>query len=329
MIEDSAVKNINGKPWPVNYYGAYRGPTTVQSALQKSVNTVAVKVEQMVTPQAAYNHLTSNLGVSTLVENRDGKSDIDLSPMALGALTDGISPLELTAAYAPFGNGGTYYEPKLYTLVEDQFGNVLLDNTTAKSNRAYSEQTTFVMNQMLQTVFKTGGTAAAYNYGNMPLAGKTGTTQNSRDIWFAGMNPYYTCAVWWGYDQGDTALSENGYQPAATWKRIMSGISAGLPYKNFPTATGVQQEKYCSKSGLLATEGCTETATGWYKSSKVPAACTQCEAPPKPEEKPPTSSSGSSSGGTSSGVTPSVPEDNTSSSSSSSSKSSSKAPAAN
>ena len=275
VIEDSPVKKIGGKDWPKNYYGAYRGNMTVQEALAKSVNTVAVKTGQLVTPQAAYNHLTSNLGITTLVKERDGRSDIDLSPMFLGALTDGISVLELSAAYVPFGNGGTYYEPKLYTLVEDQFGNVILDNTEVVSKRAYSEETAFVMNKMLQTVLQSGGTAYSYRYGSMPLAGKTGTTQDANDILFVGMNPYYSCAVWWGFDEPAT-LSETGYQPAATWKRIMSTISSGLSYKDFPKTSNAVQKEYCTVTGLLKSEACEEGKMGWYKKSNIPEECTEC-----------------------------------------------------
>jgi len=309
VIEDSPVKKINGKDWPKNYYGEYRGNMTVQTALQKSVNTVAVKTGQLVTPQAAYNHLTSNLGITSLV-----KKDIDLSPMFLGALTNGVSVLELTAAYVPFSNGGTYYEPKLYTLVEDQFGNVILDNTDVYSKRVYSKDTAFVMNKMLQTVLQSGGTAYSYRYGSMPLAGKTGTTQDANDIWFVGMNPYYTCAVWWGFDIPDT-LSESGYQPAATWKKIMSTISSGLKYKNFPSADGVQQLEYCTETGLLKSDACEKGAMGWYKKSNIPETCTEC-ANKVPEVDLPslddvisgilggnTSSGNASSGSTSSGST--------------------------
>ena len=286
IFEDSPVMKNNGKDWPVNYYGSYRGDMTVQYALAHSVNTVAVKVEQLVTPQASYNHLTSNLGVSTLVD-----ADINLSPMALGALTNGMTPLELCAAYCIFGSGGVYYEPRLYTVVTDQFGNILLDRRTAESKQAISADTVTVMNKLMQTVM-TSGTATSYRFGSMPLAGKTGTTQDANDIWFAGMNPYYCCAVWWGYDQNGT-LSETGYQPAATWKRIMSTISSGLANKDFATSSGVVSKTYCTKTGLLASDDCAETATGWYKKSNIPDTCTQCteekqkeEEAQKPQEKP-------------------------------------------
>lgn len=321
VMDDSPVKTLNGRPWPKNYYAGYKGKMTAETALKKSVNTVAVRTIQKVGAKNSYEFLKEKLGITTLTE-----SDVDDS-LALGMLTDGISPLEVTAAYAVFGNGGVYYEPRTYTRVEDQFGNVVLDGSEFGSNRAFSESTAKVTNQMLQQVLQSGGTAASFRYGSMPLAGKTGTTDSDtdnhlpRDVWFVGMNPYYVTGVWWGYDS-KYGVSESGYPPAAVWKNIMSQISSGKAYKNFPNASGVVQKTYCVKSGLLASDKCTETAVGWYKTSNIPETCSGVHEgdPPVEEEPKPQSSSAASSSGSSSASSSASSSSNSSSSASSSSK---------
>ena len=161
----------------------------------------------------------------------------------------------------------------------------------------------------------------------MPLAGKTGTTDSDtdnnlpRDVWFVGMNPYYVTGVWWGYDS-KYGVSESGYPPAAIWKNIMSQISSGKAYKNFPNASGVVQKTYCVKSGLLASDKCTETAVGWYKTSNIPETCSGVHEgdPPVEEEQKPQSSSVASSSGSSSASSSASSSSNSSSSASSSSK---------
>ncbi len=178
-----------------NWYGeAYKGPVTVRYAIEQSLNIIAVKTITQITPKLAYDYLI-NFGFTTLttgkVVGNQVLGDVNQAT-ALGGLTDGVTPLELTAAYATIANGGIYNTPKLYTQVLDADGNVILDNTgTEDSHRVLQESTAFLLTDAMVDVV-TKGTGTAANFSGMAVAGKTGTTSNNVDVWFAGFTPYYT-----------------------------------------------------------------------------------------------------------------------------------------
>lgn len=258
-----------GTPWPTNYDYNGQGRLTIDRAIQNSVNTIAVKTLDMLTPQVAYDFLKNNLGINSL--NPD--HDIDYSPLALGGMSGGISVLDMTAAYQIFGNGGLYYEPHSYTKVVDNQGNVLLEANDVP-RRVISEDTAEVMNKLLQSVVS-GGTGAAARLGNLPTMGKTGTSSMDKDQWFIGGTPYYVSALWFGYDKENAGIPHyNPYPPPQIWKRVMTDVSKGQPNKAFPTSGNVVQKAYCTETGDLATPSCPKTAMGWYKESSLPGNCT-------------------------------------------------------
>jgi penicillin-binding protein 1A len=198
-IYDGPNIKLNGTNWyPSNDDFNFRGLVTVRTALQYSINTVAAQLMDLVTPQVSYEYLTTKLGVTSLVENEDGFSDIDFAPLALGQLTNGISVRELTSAYSCFPNKGVYTEGITFTRIEDAEGNTVIENTPEK-NVAFSEVTAYYMNDMLQNVVNAGSGYTA-RLENMPVAGKTGGSDNWRDRWFVGYTPYYVAAVWSGYE---------------------------------------------------------------------------------------------------------------------------------
>ena len=273
VIDDSpySFDGDGGAPWPVNSYGKYRGLTNVYVGVQNSVNTLAVKVlGQYITPQVAFDFLVNNLGFSTdhlvVQEERKGTvfSDIGLAQLALGGLTDGVTTLEMAAAYATFPRGGLYIEPRTYTRVErvdpDTGEVLLLLEDQAESHAAMKDSTAWYINSMLQNVIRSGtGTAARFD--GMTIAGKTGTTTSRRDLYFAGYSPYYTAAVWSGYDQPERMSSSLQKQSAATWKKVMASIHEGLESKSFPTPSeGTVTVPVCADSGLQATEACQHDA---------------------------------------------------------------------
>lgn len=165
VIDDSPYNNngTNGAAWPVNSFGAYRGLTNVYTGLQNSVNTLAVKIMgDYITPQLSFDFLTQNLGFSTdhLVIRRESNgtvySDIDIAPLALGGLTDGITTLEMAAAYASFPRGGVYIAPRTYTkVVADDGVTVLLDNEQ-ESSIAMKDSTAWYINYMLRNAMING-----------------------------------------------------------------------------------------------------------------------------------------------------------------------------
>ncbi len=277
IIPDQKV-TIDG--WsPNNYYSGYLGPITVDEAIQRSTNTVAVQVMQKLTPQVCFDFLTGKLGFTSLVEYREqnGTSFSDITPaaMSIGALTDGVTVLEMTAAYQMFGNGGYYYSPRSYTEIRDSEGNIVLEKKSVPV-KAISSDTATIMNKLLQNVVRgSHGTGYAAQLSNMPVVGKTGTSDDDYDQWFVGLTPYYVAAVWQGYDRSAT-IKYNSYPPPIIWKNIMSGIHSDLAYKDFPYDSNVVQKTYCTVSGDLATDKCEKTATGYYKKDNIPATCTQC-----------------------------------------------------
>jgi len=204
IMDDSPLYiQANGTGYPRNSNGRYSRLTTITTAVAWSYNTIPAKLVNQMTPQASYNFMVNNLGFTTLVDHREENgqvfSDIDIAPLSMGGLTDGVSTLEMAAAYATFPNGGTYYEPKTFILVTDSEGNTLIDNSD-EGTTAMKETTAYYMNRLLSNV-ASWGTGASANFGNMAIAGKTGTTDKNYDRWFIGYTPYYVAAVWTGTDQ--------------------------------------------------------------------------------------------------------------------------------
>ncbi len=267
IVDDHPV--TSGSWTAVNWYKSYWGNITVQYALERSVNTIPVQLVQKITPAKSFQFLATKLGISTLTAK-----DMDLSPLGMGGTNGGITTMESAAAYAIFGNGGLYYKPKLYTKVLDQHDNVVLDNSLNDSNAAISEETSTIMNHLLQgVVYGSNGTgAAAAKYVNgMKIYAKTGTSNNSNDLWFVGGTPYYIASCWCGYDN-QTAISDSVIA-LKMWGAVASKIHSGKKAKEYKFSSKVEEKTYCKESGLIAGSGCTDTATGYYSSSAIPGNC--------------------------------------------------------
>lgn len=269
---DEPTVSKGGKMWPRNYSGTYSNkPTTVQNALERSLNTIPVQVVQRLGVDVCYNFAVDNLHLSTLIS--DGKdTDRNLSSLAVGGMSHGVTSWDMTAAFAPFGNGGVYNKPYTYYKVLDSKGDVLLEHKE-NPETAMSADSATIMNKLLQTVM-TGpaGTGRGYSLGNQPVFAKTGTTTDVKDRWFVGGTPYYVAAVWYGYDiPKQITMSTN---PAGSiWREVMKRLHSGFEWKNFKTSPGVVQATYCTWNGLLAGETCTETAVGWFKKSHMGGTC--------------------------------------------------------
>ena len=264
-------KTEEERDWPRNYVGEgiYEEINIpVVHAIERSLNTIAVWAVDMLGPDNAYDFLTNTLNISSLVP-----ADIDHGPMALGSLSYGISPLEMAAAYAMFGNGGVYTTPYCYTTVETAQGDIILEKQVT-TVQAISEDTAYIMNRALrQVIVGSRGTAAAVGGPNrMESVGKTGTTSDDMDHWFIGLTPYYCSAGWWGYDeQIPLTVNYRKHPPTLAWKNVMNIAQADLEYKNFPTSDGVITLTYCKDTGDLATESCPNQATGYYTEDNKPA----------------------------------------------------------
>lgn len=295
---DSPYNKINGKDWPVNASGKYQGTVSIAKAVRESINTVAVKVlANYVTPQASYEFMRDKFHIK-LVESITVKdrnySDIDLAPLALGGLTEGVSTYDMAAAYSVFPRNGLYLEPLTYTVVMDSKKNILLDKTgetgIREPEKALSQRTCYYMTEMLEGVMVgTGGTGKPANFSGQDIAGKTGTTTSRKDLWFVGYTPYYTAAVWTGYDQQERLSSRLGNPSTTMWRLVMQKIHATLPYKQFkqPDEGTLQTVKYCTVSGKLPSAYCgTHVATGTFFAEDVPTG--HCTIHKMPVIKPPT-----------------------------------------
>jgi len=236
----------------------YEGLVTLRKGIYDSMNIVTVKTLAEVTPKVGYDYL-KKLGFTTLVESRteaDGRvvSDINL-PMALGGLTDGVTNLELTAAYAAIANKGVYTEPIFYTKVLDHNGKVLLEKETRKE-QVMKESTAWLLTNAMEDVVKIGtGTNLKLKEIDMPIAGKTGSTSDYNDLWFSGYSPYYTATVWAGFDNNRTMTDRTFNR--VIWRTIMERIhiEKGLEKQSFTMPSSIVTAKICTKSGKLAVEG--------------------------------------------------------------------------
>ncbi len=257
-----------------NWWGSsYRGDMTVRTAIAQSANVCAVKTLTEITPRLGFDYC-KNLGITTLVESRDVEgvgivSDIAQST-ALGGLTDGIYNYEMCGSFAAIANGGVYNRPTLYSRVLDHEGNVLLDGTP-DSHQALQDSTAYLLTSAMQTVVESGtGTGARLR--NMPVAGKTGTSTNtdnsSKDSWFAGYTPYYTCTVWGGYDDNKALVDSNFH--LRIWSAVMNRIHEGLEYKDFTMPASVEQKTVCKYTGNLAVAGRCPAITEFFAVGSVP-----------------------------------------------------------
>lgn len=245
-VQDDAPFSYSNGTSLRNYDNSYGGFTTIRYAITKSINVVTVKTLTDISPQTGYDYL-QNFGFTTLTQD-----DI-VQSLALGGITQGVTNLELTAAYATIADGGTYTKPRFYNRILDHSGNVLIDNTQ-ETHTVLKESTAYLLTSAMQDVVNVG-TGGAVNFGTMPIAGKTGTTTKNRDALFAGFTPYYTCSVWCGYDDNspqDGALTSN---PKTLWKNIMGRLHENLEYRDFTQPEGITSAAVCKKSGKLAVEG--------------------------------------------------------------------------
>ena len=263
---DAPYNYTNGRPVN-NWWGSnYRGLLSLRYGIAQSANIVAVKTLTQISPQLGFDYL-QDFGFTTLVDKRvesNGTVVSDIGqPLALGGITDGVTNMELNAAYAAIANKGNYIKPKLYTKIVDHDGNVLIDNTNPESTQVIKESTAWLLTSAMVDVV-TSGTGGSVNFGNMAIAGKTGTTSDYKDVWFSGFTPYYTATTWTGYDNNvSMTSSEEKNLSKKMWKAVMSRIHENLEYKSFPMASGIVTATVCSKSGKLpiagVCDGCTKT----------------------------------------------------------------------
>ena len=242
IIADSKL-TVDG--WtPQNYDRRYYGNMTIRYALEQSRNVPAVKVLQLLGVNKSFEYMTDKYHFTSLVDLREepnGRTTTDkaLASLALGGLTDGVSVKEMCAAYCVYTNDGMYITPHTYTKIYDHDGNLLLEKKL-KNTQVVSKETASVMTHVMQGVVTRGTGTAAYLNSGIPVAGKTGTSEHTHDLWFCGYTPYYCGAVWYGFDtQADMSGFTSGSISASLWKKVMDIIHEGAEYKEFEMLPGV------------------------------------------------------------------------------------------
>ena len=278
IYDRALMEDEEGNPWPMND-GKY--PTgrqlTIKEGMTRSLNTVSAQLLKTLTPQVSFNFLTQQLGFK-LVDSRtneDGtvQSDIDLAPLALGALTDGVTVREMAGGFSTFINDGVCGGTRTYTKVTDSEGNTVMENTPNTDKGFTNVRTDYYMLDCLQNV-TAHGTAYGIQLDGVETGGKTGTTTSNTDIWFCGITPKYSGAVWVGYEHNYRLDGLYGRNAANIWLAVMQKVHAGdsgLVFDSHPQ--DFEEVTYCMDTGLLASGACRaagRAATGRFWKGKAP-----------------------------------------------------------
>lgn len=278
VYDRALIQDAEGNPWPMND-GKY--PTgramTVKEGMTRSLNTISAQLLKQLTPQKSYEFMTQQLGFK-LVDSRtneDGtvQSDIDLAPLALGALTDGVTVRQMAGGFSTFINDGVYGGTRTYTKVTDSEGNTIMENTPNTDKGFTNVRTDYYMLDCLQNV-TAHGTAYGIQLDGVETGGKTGTTTSNTDIWFCGITPKYSGAVWVGYEHNYRLDGLYGRNAAEIWLAVMQKVHAGdsgLVFDSHPQ--DFEEVTYCMDTGLLASGACRaagRAATGRFWKDKVP-----------------------------------------------------------
>jgi penicillin-binding protein 1A len=270
MVEDNHLpeeiskkypRDADGRLWdPLNEDLSYKGTITLRDALKYSRNPVAARIEDAI---------GLNVGLSYgekfgLKYNKVSKSSI--ATLSLGQFNndpkdrDGGNSYIMAAAYGTFGNSGVYTQPVLYTKVVDATNKVILDNSTPTTKKILSPESAYVMYDLLKGPVSWSSHYA--KFGDIPVAGKTGTTTENKDLWFSGLTPYLSAAVWVGYDQPTLLKGFSGETVSPIWGKIMAKAHEGLPYKEIDMPSGVVKASVCMDSGKVATDLCSKDPRG-------------------------------------------------------------------
>ena len=248
VIEDSPISVTDkGEPWPKNASRVYYGNVNVKFAIENSLNTVAVKILEMLGNQNSYSFLTQKLRISNL----DPKADVGSASLALGQMSKGITLRELTAAYSIFQNG-TMSKPRSYFKVTDSQGNIILDNRT-EQERVISRESAAIMTKMLMTVVESGTAKEGITVKSMTeVAGKSGTTANNCDRYFVGYTPELLAGVWFGYEYPESLEKFGGNLSVYIWDEVMQEILVKTDYCKktvFPIPDTVQKRTINKATG--------------------------------------------------------------------------------
>lgn len=253
------LMNEDDEPWPKNVYNYYEGVVPIRKAIERSINTIAVRTLNEVGIEISIDYL-KNFGIIkedgndnfVSASENNQTNDENLAALGVGAMTHGLTNLEMTAAYAALANKGEYNEPLTFSKIEDSTGKVLFDDKDIVKHKVTSEETAYQMTSALQS--------AGESYGNIYLNGtdfatKTGTTDDYVDFWCMGYTPYYTVGIWMGADDQSIRMNGTSIQRAALmWNTINNQILDGYETRTFERPESIVEMKVDTMSGKLPTE---------------------------------------------------------------------------
>lgn len=269
-ILDIPMITADGKVWPNNVYTGFKGITTLRESLIYSINVSSARTLKKIGIPTSIKYL-KKLGIineenpskDNFVQSSENKThnDENLASLALGGMTKGVSPLDMTAAYSAIANDGVYNEPIIYTKVLDKDGNIVLEKE-AKQRRVVSPQIAYVMKDILRsTAYEHTGKNAIIK--GQASAGKTGTTDYNADFWFVGFTNYYTAATWMGNDSPKITITQNSWLAAKLWGHIMTKIHQDKESKpKFAEPDGIVKAYVCTKSGKKPNQFCSSDPRG-------------------------------------------------------------------
>ena len=269
-VYDDVLTDFNGYQ-PKDDGRIYRGLINIRDIIAYSQNVPEVKIMKELTPAKSIDYLR-NFGITSLYKASENKDHNDEGlPLAIGGVTQGISPLEMAAAYGTIANDGEYITPTFYIKVEDSSKNVVL-TPNQERRRVISEQNAYIVKSILKEPVKKG-TASYCAIRGIDVAAKTGTTDKSYDRWLCGFTPYYAAACWFGYDRNEE-VRYNGANPAGQiWDAVMTDIHKNLENASFTRPSGIVEQTICKTTGCLATAECTNTYREIFTSDNLPTKC--------------------------------------------------------
>ena len=250
--------NEDGEAWPKNVYGYYQGVTPLREAIKKSINTIAVRTLDTIGTDTSIEYL-KNFGIirddedSFITKEEDPETnDENLAALGLGAMSHGLTNLDMTAAFSALANNGEYNEPLTFSKIVDSQGNVLFDDSDKIKHEVTSPETAYQVTSALQTA---GEYYENINLGGIDFATKTGTTDYNTDFWCVGYTPYYTVGFWMGADNQNLKLKGNSIDNAAyMWNVINGEILSDMDIKTFEEPKGIKHMLVDTISGKLPTD---------------------------------------------------------------------------
>lgn len=260
-LDDTPYDLLEGTPWPVNVYGSYLGMLNLKTAIMNSTNTTAVKVLNDIGINKGVEYL-ERFGIinskdpendNFVTRKEDSRNNDENVSLALGGMSYGLTVYDMVQAYTAFPNNGNRKEISIISSIDsEKLGNIYTN--PKKDIKVMSPQTAFLMNVAMTDTVNQDYMSGAWNDLGIQTAGKTGTSNNSKDFWFAGYNPYFTAVTWIGFDNNNIEMTGNSVQASDFYGQYANKILAGKKAASFEKPVGIVQAQVSALDGLLPTE---------------------------------------------------------------------------